>query len=90
MVLDNTAVALGDPRLNGLRYDVNGHTDVIGRLGYNVALSKLRSEAVVQYLATRGVPRDRMLAQGFGPLELFDPYNPSSPVNRRVEIVAVP
>lgn len=87
-VLDNTAAAMGDPRLNGLRFDINGHTDVTGRLGYNVALSTLRAEAVVDYLVARGVPRDRMHPQGFGPLQLLDSYNPSSPINRRVEIVA--
>ena len=89
-VLDNTAVAMGDPRLNGLRFDVNGHTDVVGRLGYNVALSTLRAQAVVDYLASRGVPLLRMHPQGFGPLQLLDSYNPSSPTNRRVEIVATP
>ena len=89
-VLDNTAVALGDPRLASLRVEVDGHTDVIGRFGYNVALSQLRANSVVQYLASRGVPQDRMLPQGFGPLQLFDPYNPTSPVNRRVEIVVTP
>ena len=89
-VLDNTAMAMGDPRLNGLRFDVNGHTDVVGRLGYNVALSTLRAQAVVDYLASRGVPLFRMHPQGFGPLQLLDSYNPSSPTNRRVEIVATP
>jgi len=86
--LDNTAVALNDPQLAGLLFEINGHTDVIGRFGYNVALSSLRAGAVLQYLAARGVPPDRMRAQGFGPLQLLDPYNPRDPFNRRVEIVA--
>ncbi len=90
VVLDNASIALGDPRLNGLRFDIDGHTDVIGRLGYNIALSSLRADAVVDYLAARGVPRDRMRPQGFGPLQLLDPYNPASPTNRRVEIVVTP
>ena len=88
-VLDNLAVALNDPALYGESYEVNGHTDVVGRFGYNVALSRLRAEAVSDYLATRGVARERLHPQGFGPLELFDTYNPRSAANRRVEIVAL-
>ena len=68
---------------------MNGHTDVVGRLGYNISLSGLRANAVVDYLATRGVPRERMRAQGFGPLQPFDSYNLRNPANRRVEVVAL-
>ena len=80
---------LNDPQLYGLMFEVNGHTDVSGRLGYNISLSMLRASAVVDYLAARGVPRERMRPQGFGPLQPFDPYNLFSPANRRVEIVAL-
>jgi len=88
-LLDNAAMALNDPQLYGLRFEVNGHTDISGRLGYNISLSMLRAAAVVEYLAARGVPRERMRAQGFGPLQPFDAYNLRSPANRRVEIVAL-
>ena len=88
-LLDNAAIALNDPQLAGLRFEINGHTDITGRLGYNISLSMLRATAVVDYLAARGVPRERMRAQGFGPLQPFDVYNPRSPSNRRVEIVAL-
>lgn len=86
--LDNVAIAFGDPQLAGLQYEINGHTDIVGRLGYNISLSLLRAGAVRDYLAARGVPRDRMRPQGFGPLQPFDTYNLRSPANRRVEIVA--
>ncbi len=88
--LDQVAQALNDPALSGLHFEINGHTDVVGRLGYNISLSQLRASAVVDYLSNRGVPPSRMRAQGFGPLQLLDTYNPRSPVNRRVEIAAVP
>ncbi len=88
--LDQVAVALNDPALGGLRFEINGHTDVVGRLGYNISLSQLRATEVVNYLASRGVPAGRMQAQGFGPLQLLDSSNPRSPVNRRVEIAATP
>ncbi len=88
-LLDNAAIALNDPQLSGLQFEINGHTDVTGRLGYNIGLSMLRATALVDYLSARGVPRERMRAQGFGPLQPFDIYNPRSPANRRVEIVAL-
>ena len=88
--LDNLAAALADPRLARFSFEINGHTDVVGRLGYNLALSELRAAAVVDYLAGRGVAHARMKPQGFGPLQLLDPANPRSDVNRRVEVFAVP
>jgi outer membrane protein OmpA-like peptidoglycan-associated protein len=88
-LLDNVAMALNDRRLAGYHFDINGHTDIIGRLAYNIALSQLRAGAVASYLAARGVPRETMHVQGFGPLNLLDPGNPAGPANRRVEIVSV-
>ncbi len=88
--LDNLAAALADPRLAQFTFEINGHTDVVGRLGYNIALSELRAAAVVDYLAAHGVDHARLRKQGFGPLQLLDPANPRSDVNRRVEVFAVP
>lgn len=87
-LLDNVAIALRDQRLAGYHFDLNGHTDIIGRLGYNIALSNLRAQAVADYLAARGVPGDSLHVQGFGPLQLLDSANPANPANRRVEIVS--
>lgn len=89
-LLDTLADAMTDPRLSRHRYEINGHTDSTGRLARNLALSELRAAAVVDYLAARGVPRDRMRAQGFGPLQPLDPTNPRDPANRRVEVFAIP
>ncbi len=88
-LLDNAALALNDPQLGGLHFEINGNTDISGRLAYNIALSMLRATAVADYLAARGVPRERMRPQGFGPLQPYDAYNLRSPLNRRVEIVAL-
>jgi OOP family OmpA-OmpF porin len=88
-LLDNLAIALNDERLRGSHFEINGHTDIIGRLGYNIGLSYMRAGAVMDYLAARGVPANSMQPQGFGPLQLLDPANPASPANRRVEIVAI-
>jgi OOP family OmpA-OmpF porin len=86
--LDNVATAMRDQRLAGTRYLIQGHTDVTGRLGHNMALSKLRAAAVSDYLVSRGVDRSVLTSEGFGPLRLADTANPKSPANRRVEIVA--
>jgi outer membrane protein OmpA-like peptidoglycan-associated protein len=87
-LLDNVAAGLLDPRLAGSRFEINGHTDLSGRLGYNLGLSMMRAGAVMDHLATRGVPAERMRPQGFGPLHLIEPERPFGAANRRVEIVA--
>jgi outer membrane protein OmpA-like peptidoglycan-associated protein len=87
--LDNVAQAMRDQRLAGTRYVVQGHTDVSGRLGYNLSLSKLRAAAVVDYLASKGVERARLTSEGFGPLRPLEGQDPKNPANRRVEIIAV-
>lgn len=45
---------------------IEGHTDNMGRPGYNSVLSRERAEAVRDALIARGVPADRLVAQGFG------------------------
>lgn len=89
-VLEPLAEALKDPVLEGFGFDINGHTDSTGRLGRNMALSELRAAAVVDFLAARGVPRQRLRAQGFGPLQPLTPATPRAAINRRVEVFAVP
>ena len=89
-VLTELAAALMDPRLQSFTFDINGHTDVTGTLGHNVALSELRAAAVVDFLAGQSVPRTALKPQGFGPLQLLLPADPRSPANRRVEVFAIP
>ena len=50
------------------RYSISiaGHTDNVGDAALNLALSRTRAQAVRDYLAGRGVDRDRLAAQGFG------------------------
>ena len=86
--LNNLANALKDDRMRGYFVEINGHTDVSGQVGYNMALSYLRARAVMSYLAARGVPPPIMRAQGFGSLQLLNSANPTDPANRRVEIVS--
>lgn len=45
-----------------LRFSVYGHTDLVGSGGYNRALGKRRAQAVVAYLASRGISSSRLQA----------------------------
>jgi hypothetical protein len=49
-------------RFVNLRFSVFGHTDLVGSEGYNFDLAKRRAEAVVAYLAGKGVPSDQLEA----------------------------
>jgi OOP family OmpA-OmpF porin len=78
MLVENTAV----------RVLVWGHTDTVGPAAYNQGLSERRANAVADYLAGRGVSRDRMEVRGFGEtmLAVPTPDETNEPRNRRVEI----
>jgi outer membrane protein OmpA-like peptidoglycan-associated protein len=82
--LDQFAEALHDPRLKELKFDIDGHTDATGAEQYNLGLSERRAQAVVAYLATKGVDENELKAKGFGKSKpvVADPF---SPENRRVE-----
>jgi outer membrane protein OmpA-like peptidoglycan-associated protein len=82
--LDQFAEALHDPRLKELKFDIDGHTDATGAEQYNLGLSERRAQAVVAYLATKGVDENELKAKGFGKSKPVVP-DPFSPENRRVE-----
>jgi outer membrane protein OmpA-like peptidoglycan-associated protein len=71
---------------------VEGHTDSQGQPDYNQDLSQRRAQAVRDYLVTRGIANDRIVAQGFGPTRtVADNKSPEGRANnRRVEIVVQP
>lgn len=49
-----------------LRLEISGHTDSTGTADKNMLLSRQRAQAVADFLLERGVPRERLHAQGFG------------------------
>lgn len=63
--LDNVArILAADP---SLYVDIEGHTDNVQPKTYtNMALSQERAQAVLNYLADKGIAESRMTAQGFG------------------------
>ncbi len=82
--LDQFAKALQDPRLKGEKFEIDGHTDATGAEDYNLGLSERRANAVVAYLAAKGIDASSLIAKGFGKSKprVADPYSPG---NRRVE-----
>lgn len=65
---------------------VTGHTDSTGPESYNQGLSERRAAAVVDYLASKGVSRDRMTATGKGESEpmVANDSKANRAMNRRV------
>ncbi len=61
-----TRIATGAKQCSGARIEVGGHTDSRGSRRYNLALSKARASAVVKYLTRSGVPKERLVAKGYG------------------------
>jgi outer membrane protein OmpA-like peptidoglycan-associated protein len=72
-----------------LSVTIEGHTDERGSAEYNRDLSQRRSEAVRDYLAQKGVSRERMEARGFGedrPVQ-SNGTDEGRAANRRVEFI---
>jgi len=63
--LDRAADIL-DPRDDIILIEVAGHTDSVGPEEYNQRLSERRAQSVADYLARRGIERERMRAVGYG------------------------
>jgi len=55
-----------------LRIELSSHTDSRGSDKYNMTLSQKRAQAAVDYLVTRGIARDRMIAKGYGESKLLN------------------
>ncbi|UYO54591.1 OmpA family protein [Rhodopseudomonas palustris] len=85
--LNNVALALNDPKLQRLRFVVEGHTDSIGSAEDNVRLSQQRAQSVATYLQKRQVRSDRLAVMGMGKQHPLPGIAPTDERNRRVEIV---
>ena len=83
------AVAAALLRCPGVRVTIEGHTDNVGNPASNHALSNRRAQAVLDDLADRGVPRDRMTAAGFGQTRPIAPNDTADgrAENRRIDFV---
>lgn len=55
-----------------LRIELSSHTDSRGKDEYNLSLSQKRAEAAVQYLVSKGIEMERLVARGYGETRLLN------------------
>ncbi len=63
----NAVVGVLQARKEIFLIEVAGHTDNVGPADQNRTLSQKRADAVVKYLADKGVDKTRLSAKGYGP-----------------------
>jgi OOP family OmpA-OmpF porin len=75
-------------RNEGLRVRIDGHTDDVGTIDYNMALSQRRAEAVRDWLVEHGIDGSRLRTRAFGPTRpaTSNETPEGRQKNRRVEI----
>jgi len=71
-----------------LKIIISGHTDDVGNAESNFVLSEIRANSVLNYLAEKGIAKNRMTALAFGEeqLKANEISEESRAKNRRVEI----
>lgn len=74
------------------KLSIDGHTDNTGTAEVNRKLSENRAKACYDYLASKGIPTNRMSFQGFGPTKPIADNSTYSgrTLNRRVEFNLTP
>lgn len=83
------AQSLLTPQLANMRFEIDGHTDAVGRHDRNLELSQRRAQAVADFLVRAGVSADRLIVRGYGPDRPLDGVRATAPQNRRVEVIRV-
>jgi outer membrane protein OmpA-like peptidoglycan-associated protein len=75
----------------GVRIQISGHTDNVGKDADNLQLSKDRAQSVVKYLVTKGIAQERLSSQGFGATQPIDTNNTEEgkAKNRRTELKVI-
>jgi len=71
-----------------LRVRIDGHTDDVGTVEYNMDLSRRRAESVRRWLVDQGIDADRLTTRAFGPMRpaASNETAEGRQKNRRVEI----
>ena len=86
-LLDEVARALKP--CGGSLIEISGHTDGVGSLADNGALSEDRAYAVRDALVARGISPDQLRARGYGAERPIAGLAPDDPANRRIEFRVV-
>ncbi|TJZ49876.1 OmpA family protein [Sphingobacterium olei] len=91
LILDQLVATMRDNPT--LRIELSSHTDSRGSDSYNEKLSQRRAQSAVDYIVTRGIARDRMVAKGYGEKRLVNKCSNGVPcsvadhqANRRTEV----
>ncbi|MCX5868874.1 MAG: carboxypeptidase regulatory-like domain-containing protein [Proteobacteria bacterium] len=86
-ILDEVAQVLGDNPT--IKLTIEGHTDIMGSHEYNMKLSQARVDSVRNYLISKGINQDRLLAVGYGATRPIADNATAlgRAMNRRVEFV---
>ncbi len=71
IVIDTTVLSLMKSKPL-LAVEIDAHTDSRGHRSYNEDLSQRRAQSVVDYLVSRGIRRERLIAKGFGETKLLN------------------
>lgn len=71
-----------------IKVRIEGHTDAIGSVSYNVSLSERRALSVGEYLVKQGIDPSRLVLIGKGMSEPLT-RNKYDPANRRVQFVRI-
>lgn len=72
-----------------IKIQINGYTDSTGSLEHNQLLSQQRAQAVVDYLISAGIGRERLKAKGYGASHPVASNNSEAgrALNRRTELL---
>lgn len=84
---DKLYAALKSPALAKNRYLIGGHTDSAGNRELNLELSRRRAQAVVDYLVSKGLPRDQFRVRGYADEKPLLGVSTSASANRRVDVI---
>ena len=88
--LEPVGRALASGELSGMKFRIEGHTDIIGGDTFNIELSRRRALAVKDFLTAQfGIAASAIQIEGKGKSDLADAANPTSEANRRVRIVSL-
>jgi outer membrane protein OmpA-like peptidoglycan-associated protein/tetratricopeptide (TPR) repeat protein len=66
---------------DNLSVAINAHTDARGNDAYNQRLSQARAQSCVDYLISKGIKKDRLMAKGWGETQ---PIIPEAEINKMV------
>lgn len=70
-----------------IKVEISGHTDNKGSDDYNLKLSQSRAKSVVDYIVSKGIEAQRLIAKGYGETQAVDTNDTEEgrQNNRRVE-----